>query len=124
MEIAKYLTPLALAVWLMTQVKFVDGVAELRTYAQTRQDIDKLVNMLNNRYGLICSIYVRKNGYYRIILPKESVELVQTIVSPLKLPNLNLKIGDYKFTKVNNNNYNTQSVDYFHYPSYVITVIK
>ena len=124
MEIAKYFTPLALAVWLMTQVKFVDGVAELRTYAQTRQDIDKLVNMLNNRYGLICSIYVRKNGYYRIIFPKESVELVQTIVSPLKLPNLNLKIGDHKFTKVNNNNYNTQSDDYFHYPSYVITVIK
>lgn len=99
MEIAKYLTPLALAVWLMTQVKFVNGVAELRTYAQTRQDIDKLVNMFNNRYGLICSFYVRKNGYYRIIFPKESVELLQTIVSPLKLPNLNLKVGGHEFTK-------------------------
>jgi hypothetical protein len=90
---------LALAVWLMTQVKFVNGVAELRTYVQYRQDIDKLVNMLNDRYGLICSFYVCINGYYRIILPKKSVKLLQTIVSPLKLPNLNLKFGPtHEFT--------------------------
>jgi hypothetical protein len=88
----------------MPQGKFVNGVVELSTYAQTRQDIDKLVNMLNNRFGLICSFYVRKNGYYRIIFPKESVELLQTIVAPLKLPNLNLKVGNTNFLKVKNNN--------------------
>lgn len=64
LEIEKYLTPLALAVWLMDAGKSVGGRVEICTYFYTRQDMDKLVNVLNNLYGLNCSLSILLKKVY------------------------------------------------------------
>jgi hypothetical protein len=101
LEIEKYLTPLALAIWIMSQGKFVAGRVELCTYFHTRQDMDKLVNILNNRYGLMCSFYTREEGLYRIVINTQCVELLQTIVSPFMLPSLKYRVGMRRIVRPN-----------------------
>ena len=76
----------------MSQGKSIDGRVELSTYFHTEQDMGKLIYMLNNRFGLICSFYARKQGLYIIVIHKESVRLLQTIVLPFMLPNTKHKI--------------------------------
>ena len=79
----------------MSNGKYVNGGVELYTYFHTSQDIEKLMTMLNNRYGLICSMYDRKQGLYKVIIAKQSVKLLQTIVLPHILPFMKHKIGLY-----------------------------
>jgi ubiquinol-cytochrome c reductase cytochrome b subunit len=93
LKLESYLTPLALAVWIMSDGKFVNGGVQLSTYFHTSQDINKLITMLRNRFGLICCMYEPKKGLYIIVISKESVKLLQTIVLPYIQPTMKHKIG-------------------------------
>ncbi len=84
-ELEKYLTPLALAVWCMSCGKHINGRIELSTIFRTEQDARKLIKMLNNCFGLICDINKRKKDLFVVVISKESVKLLQTIVSPFIL---------------------------------------
>jgi hypothetical protein len=82
LKLENYLTPLVLAVWIMASGKFVAGGVQLYTYFYSIQDIEKLINMLTNRYGLKCSFHVSKEGLYRVDISNKSIELLRTIVGP------------------------------------------
>jgi len=49
--------------------------------------------MLNNRYGLNFSISEDKKGLYKIIIDKEFLGSLITIISPFIIPNMKYKIG-------------------------------
>lgn len=103
LNLESYLTPLALAVWIMSNGKYVNGGVQLYTYFHTSQDVDKLITMLNNSYGLNCFISERKQGLYKIVIAKEYVKLLQTIVLPHVIPNMKYKIGIYKSSTFSSN---------------------
>jgi hypothetical protein len=75
--------------------KYINGRIELSTYFRTEQDMQKLIKMLNNCFGLICAINERKTNLYVVEISKESVKLLQTIVLPHILPTMKYKIGLY-----------------------------
>jgi hypothetical protein len=65
--------------------KHINGRIELSTIFRTEQDARKLIKMLNNCFGLICDINKRKKDLFVVVISKESVKLLQTIVSPFIL---------------------------------------
>jgi hypothetical protein len=57
---------------------------ELSTNFSVEKNVDKsklIINMLRDRFGLICSIDIC-NNFYMVIISKESVNLFQEIVAP------------------------------------------
>jgi len=105
---SKYLTPLALAVFSMSNATYLNGCIELyMTKNLEEKDITKLCQILNYRFELDTPQGVIKKqvkNRFVIVISKESVKRFQTIVSPYFIPNLNYKIGlcnpsNFKTTK-------------------------
>ena len=92
-NIADLLTPLALAVWAMSAGKFIHGKVKLYTEFCKGKDIEKLINALNDSFGLVCSMDKCKKNLYIVIIPKEYVKIFQAIVLPYVIPTLKYKIG-------------------------------
>ncbi|TQF64817.1 LAGLIDADG homing endonuclease (mitochondrion) [Pyrrhoderma noxium] len=94
-NIFEFLTPLALAVWTMSSGNFTNGKIELFTNFCVEKKVEKskLISLLKDRFGLDCSIVLRKQNSYVVIISKESVKSFQDIVSPYIIPTLKYKIG-------------------------------
>jgi len=81
---SKYFTPLSLAVFCMSSGKYINNKIELSTKFNKESDIDKLVNILINCFGIYCNKKkcLGRKEFYTIIIPKKSVKLLQAIVLP------------------------------------------
>ena len=56
------------------------------------QDLNKLINALRTRYGLNCCLY-HKKGRSSVVISKDSLELLRTIVRPYMHTSMLHKIG-------------------------------
>ena len=74
---------------------FTNGKIELFTNFCVEKKVEKskLISLLKDRFGLDCSIVLRKQNSYVVIISKESVKSFQDIVSPYIIPTLKYKIG-------------------------------
>jgi len=63
------------------------------------KDTEILIVALKDSFGLVCSIYKCNKNYYIVIIYKEYVKILQTIVSPYNIPDLKDKIGLNKMAK-------------------------
>lgn len=61
-KIEKYLTPLALAVWIMDDGGWANPGVRLSTYNFNLQEVEFLVSLLKKLYDLDCTIQILKNG--------------------------------------------------------------
>jgi len=77
----------------MSKGIFIDGSLQLYAYVHTYEEIEKLISVLNNRYGFICSMYEYKKGKYRIDIDKKSMDSIKNIVTPFFVTNNLQKIG-------------------------------
>lgn len=93
LNIYEYLTPLALAVWVMDNGKYLNGCIFLPIGFSKEIDRVRLSDALFQCFGLVCSINELKKDIFVIIINKESVKKFQTIVSPYIIPSLKYKIG-------------------------------
>jgi len=94
-NISDYLTPLALAVWIMDDGTYLFGRVDLNGAWGTSysvQDLNKLINALRTRYGLNCYFY-HKKGRSSVVISKDSLELLRTIVRPYMHASMLHKIG-------------------------------
>ena len=86
--IEEFITPLCLAIWISSHP---NSYEELKFYTDFRrkEDIDKLIPMLKNRFGLICysisSTGKNKKSYFGIGIADESKELFKALVDPFIL---------------------------------------
>lgn len=82
--IENYMTPLCLAIWISSHP---NSYEELKFYTDFRrkEDIDKLILILKNRFGLICYSFKNKKSYFGIGIANESKELFKTLVDPFIL---------------------------------------
>ena len=102
LNIVDYLTPRAIAYWFMD-----DGGADrsgviLYTNGFTLAEVQRLVDALNSRYGLSCTIHKRiQNGQlrYMIYVGAKSWQILKPIIEPFIIPNFQYKLilrGSYK----------------------------
>ena len=87
-KIEEFITPLSLAIWISSHP---NSYEELKFYTDFRrkEDIDKLILMLKNRFGLICysisSTGKNEKSYFGIGIADESKELFKALVDPFIL---------------------------------------
>ena len=97
-EIENYLTPLALAIWIMSSPTKYLSNKQLIIFTTFKEKKDRLllVNLFFKRFGLNCTDDLHKDRDV-IIITKESVKKLQTLVAPFILPSLSHKVGlNYK----------------------------
>jgi hypothetical protein len=67
------------------------------THSFTKQEVEELNSLLNQKFGLVTTINEDKRGaytYYSIYIKKESLLLFKDIVKPFLLPSMFYKVGD------------------------------
>lgn len=94
-NIAEYLTPLALAIWIMDDGGRVGYGLKLATNSFTFEDTSRLALVLTQLYGIKASVH--KNGVpnqYNIYIWSESMPLLRSIVTPYFVPSMLYKLGE------------------------------
>ena len=91
-DIYDYLTPIALAHWIMGDGKIHSHGLILCTDSFTNQDVARLINILIIKYGLNCTMIEYKTGAPNIYIRYDSMDLLRTIVTPYMLPIFYYKI--------------------------------
>lgn len=92
-NISELLTPIALAHWIMGDGSRQNDGLHLSVYAFTNSDVNLLIKVLTDKYGLYCTIHQTKNGP-RIYIDKNSTNLLRPIVLPYIVPSLKYKIDN------------------------------
>lgn len=93
MNIDKYLTPLALAVWIMDDGCKVNKGLKLCTNSFTFEECNRLVSVLYNNFGLKATVQsAGANDQYIIYVWKESMPKLLDIVSPFIIAEMKYKV--------------------------------
>lgn len=92
-DIFEYLTPMALAQFIMGDGSKQRHGLILCTDSYSIQDVVRLINVLIIKYDLICSIREHKEGQYRIYISQKSMHLLKSIVEPHMIPSMMYKIN-------------------------------
>ncbi len=93
-NIGELLTPLGLAYWLCDDGTFVIGrnITTLCTESFLESDVDSLMSVLSNKFGLKCRKDKRGNGF-RIVILKSSLWKLRELVLPYIHSSMLYKIG-------------------------------
>ena len=93
-KIENYLTPLALAIWIMDDGEWVNPGVRLSTYSFDLNEVKFLVSLLKKLYDLDCTVQILKNGTQSAIyIKKESVPQLTKIVLPYLHNSMHYKLG-------------------------------
>lgn len=94
----KYISPLTLAIWFMDDGSGLNRGVKLATQGFTREECQFLVNLLNSRFHLKCSIHLQgrsKDGtrnLYAIYIWKQSMSDFYQLISPYLIPEMKYKL--------------------------------
>lgn len=92
-SIGNYLTPLALAIWIMDDGSKVKGGLKLSTNSFTYSDCLLLVTVLDDNFALKATVQsAGVPDQYHLYVWKESMPLLREIVSPYIIPEMRYKI--------------------------------
>ena len=89
--IADYLTPFALAVWIMGDGGVYNKGLILSTYCFSHSDITFLCTVLTEKYKLKCTIHSKKAGFTIYVWPESMIELC-AIVVPYMVSSMHYKV--------------------------------
>jgi ubiquinol-cytochrome c reductase cytochrome b subunit len=94
--IKDYLSPLALAIWIMDDGGIVSSGLKLATNSYTLADVEFLCEVLHNKYGLIATVNsAGVSNQYCIYINKASIPLLASIVGPHMHPSMTYKLNTY-----------------------------
>lgn len=98
-NIATYLTPFALAVWIMDDGGAQNKGLMLCTYCFSKEDTLLLCSILEEKYALKCTIHSKATGPVIYIWP-ESMDKLCSIVLPYMIPSMAYKVLAHSRDKV------------------------
>jgi len=84
-KLEKYLTPLALAIWIMDSGKIHKNLL-ITTSIKSKKDLKILVNLLMKKYDISCNIVRYSDSNYAINIPNSSINSLIRIVNPQMSP--------------------------------------
>ena len=93
-----FLTPLALAIWIMDDGGVQKTGLTIETHNYTKDEVLILCEILKTKYNQICNI--NKTGtphQYRIRISEKSMKLLAEIISPYLHKSMNYKLRKFKF---------------------------
>jgi len=93
-KIENYLTPLALAVWIMDDGGWANPGVRISTYNFNLQEVKFLISLLKKLYDLDCTIQILKNGTQSsIYIKKKSISKLIKIILPYMHNSMYHKLG-------------------------------
>lgn len=94
--ISLYLSPLALAIWIMDDGGIVSSGLKLATNSFTKDDVQFLCNVLRDKYGIVATVNsAGVANQYCIYVSKQSMALLASIVAPHIHPSMKYKLNGY-----------------------------
>ena len=93
-NIGQLLTPLSLCYWIADDGCWnkTNKYVVLCTDSFTKEEVNLLINVLNDKFNLKCYIY-KQGGGFRIVIPSYSVPVLQSLLSPIMPSMMKHKIG-------------------------------
>jgi heme/copper-type cytochrome/quinol oxidase subunit 2 len=93
-EVEKYLTPLALAIWIMDDGGWAKPGVRLATNSFNREEIQFLVKILENKFNLNCTIqYLKEIDKYSIYIKGSSIITLTNLILPYLHPSMYYKLN-------------------------------
>lgn len=94
--IEQYLSPLALAIWIMDDGGLVSSGLKLATNSFNKQDVEFLRKVLYNKYSLKVSVVsAGAPDQYNIYISKDSMPLLASIIKPHMHPSMYYKLNGH-----------------------------
>lgn len=93
-DLSPFLTPLALAIWIMDEGGKYNRGTMISTYNFTLNDLEYINSILKARYNLVANIEERSAGYVLVFKVNQMV-LLSSIVKPYILPSMQYKLNGY-----------------------------
>lgn len=91
-KIEQYLTPLALAIWIMDDGCWTNNGIRIATNSFDYNENKILISILYKLYNLDCTIQTI-DGRHSIYIKKNSIDILKKIVEPYIIPSMKYKIG-------------------------------
>ena len=98
--IGDFLTPLALAVWIMDDGSVVSSTMKLASNCYSLEDLEFMCKLLKIKFGIKANIHLagaKSNDQYIIYICKESMPLLISIVKPYMHPSMYYKLNKFIF---------------------------
>jgi ubiquinol-cytochrome c reductase cytochrome b subunit len=93
-ELADYLTPRALAIWIMDDGTWMGSGVSLCTNGFTHEECLYLAALLSDKFGLRVSVIgAGAPDQFRLYIWKRSVPLLREVVMPFMHPTMAYKLG-------------------------------
>lgn len=90
----QFLTPLALAVWFMNDGSKASGGAKILTNCFIKEDIERIILFLFNKYKICCSLH-RQGSQYIIYIPKKSMPLFSKTIKKYMVSSMYYKLANF-----------------------------
>lgn len=91
-NIADYLTPLALAIWIMDDGIWKSPGVRIATNCFTLAEVELLKLALENKFNIISSIH-KNNQSYQLYIKQESIALLKNLILPYVHESMLYKLG-------------------------------
>ena len=91
LNLEQYLTPFALALWIMQDGGSVSSGLRLATHSLTVEDVTRLCLILHKKYDLKCTVHLKKEGP-TLYIWAESMPILRNLVLPYMLPSMHSKL--------------------------------
>lgn len=91
-NLKEFLTPLALAVWVMDDGSFTGFGVKLATDSFTQEEVLRLIEILKTNFNLKANLQCQ-NSRWRIYIPKSSMPVLIPIIEPYMAPSMKYKLG-------------------------------
>lgn len=91
-NIALYLTPIALAYWIMCDGSRQNDGIHLNTYGFTLEENQLLISAFNNNFNINCTMHNHSSGY-RIYINKNDLDKIRPLLVPHFVPSMLYKLG-------------------------------
>jgi hypothetical protein len=93
-DLVKYITPLALAIWISDDGGWAKPGVRIATNSFKLKEVEFLVEVLSNKFGLDCTIQTLKpSDNYNIYIIGSSVPKLRSFVLPYLHPSMHYKLG-------------------------------
>ena len=106
-DLINYITPLALAIWIMDDGGWAKPGVRLSTNAFKLEEVEYLAGILTSKWGLKCTLAshkkVSKSNQYSIYILGESLPKLKKLVFPHIIPSMRYKLGPVFFLNKQDN---------------------
>jgi len=93
LNIYELLTPIGLAFWIMDDGSKQGSGLHISVYGFSKEDVDRLMFTLQDKFGLKCSIHYNRDFKPRIYIFKESMTDLSHLVKPYFIQEMFYKLG-------------------------------